>query len=79
MADTKPKRGLSAYLVFSRATRDSIKREHPDLKFGDLAKVVAERWKDMSEEERAPYHAEADADKARYEREMAAYLLAHPN
>ena len=33
----------------------------------------AERWKSVTPEQRAPLVALADADRARYEREMAVY------
>ena len=40
---------------------------------GQVGKVLGERWKALSEEQRQQYEAAAAADKQRYEDEKAAY------
>lgn len=40
---------------------------------GDVGKMLGERWKNLSEKQKAPYEAKAAADKKRYEEEKAAY------
>ena len=40
---------------------------------GQVGKLLGERWKALSEKQRAPYEAKAAADKKRYEDEKAAY------
>ena len=40
---------------------------------GQVGKVLGERWKALSEPQRKPYAAKADADKIRYEEEKANY------
>jgi hypothetical protein len=40
---------------------------------GQVGKVLGERWKALSETQRKPYAAKADADKIRYEEEKANY------
>lgn len=35
--------------------------------------MLGERWKNLSEKQKAPYEAKAAADKKRYEEEKAAY------
>jgi hypothetical protein len=42
---------------------------------GQVGKVLGERWKALSEKQRAPYEAKAAADKKRYEDEKAAYVV----
>eukprot|EP01125_Pyxidicula_operculata_P020609 TRINITY_DN764_c0_g1_i4.p1 TRINITY_DN764_c0_g1~~TRINITY_DN764_c0_g1_i4.p1 ORF type:complete len:997 (+),score=248.90 TRINITY_DN764_c0_g1_i4:131-3121(+) len=64
------KRPLSAYLVFVRRTRDVFKTAHPDLKIGELARLMAEKWKDTPEEERKQYQDEAQQSKVEYEKAM---------
>ncbi|CDS03600.1 hypothetical protein LRAMOSA01002 [Lichtheimia ramosa] len=69
---TGPKRGLSAYMFFSQEMRPKVKEENPDASFGTLGKILGEKWKAMSDEEKAPYTAKAEEDKKRYEAEKAA-------
>jgi hypothetical protein len=38
--------------------------------FADLGKLIAQNWKALPESERAKYTAEANIDKARYQREV---------
>jgi len=71
-----PKRGLSAYMFFANEQRDNVRSENPGIAFGQVGKVLGERWKALSEKQRAPYEAKAAADKKRYEEEKAAYQAA---
>jgi hypothetical protein len=74
-----PKRGLSAYMFFANENREKVREDNPDATFGQVGKLLGERWKALSESERAPYKAKADADKKRYEDEKAAYLAENEN
>ncbi|KAI8335098.1 non-histone chromosomal protein 6 [Chlamydoabsidia padenii] len=66
-----PKRGLSAYMFFSQANRNKVKEENPEASFGQLGKILGQKWKEMSDEEKKPYNEQAEKDKARYEAEKA--------
>ncbi|KAG7101479.1 Non-histone chromosomal protein 6 like [Verticillium longisporum] len=68
-----PKRGLSAYMFFANEQRENVRAEHPGISFGQVGRNLGERWKGLSEKQRAPYEAKAVADKKRYEDEKAAY------
>ncbi|KAF9696867.1 hypothetical protein EKO04_004613 [Ascochyta lentis] len=68
-----PKRGLSAYMFFANEQRDKVREDNPGIKFGDVGKMLGEKWKALSEKQRTPYEAKAAADKKRYEEEKAAY------
>jgi len=68
-----PKRGLSAYMFFANEQRDSVREENPGITFGQVGKILGERWKALSEKQRGPYEAKAQADKKRYEDEKQAY------
>ncbi|KAF2644989.1 HMGB family protein [Massarina eburnea CBS 473.64] len=68
-----PKRGLSAYMFFANDQRDKVREENPGIKFGEVGKMLGERWKSLSEKQRQPYEAKAAADKKRYEQEKEAY------
>jgi len=59
MAD-KPKRPLSAYMLWLNETRESIKRETPGIKVTEIAKRGGELWrglKDKSEWEKKAVEA----------------------
>jgi hypothetical protein len=71
-----PKRGLSAYMFFANEQRDKVREENPGIKFGEVGKMLGERWKALSEKQRIPYESKASADKKRYEEEKAAYAQA---
>jgi len=68
-----PKRGLSAYMFFANEQRENVRAENPGIAFGQVGKVLGERWKALSQKQRDPYEAKAAADKKRYEDEKAAY------
>jgi structure-specific recognition protein 1 len=68
-----PKRGLSAYMFFMQKMRSEIQEENPDAAFGEIGKIVGQKWKELSNKEKAPYEEMAEKDKARYQREMKDY------
>ncbi|EPS41355.1 hypothetical protein H072_4754 [Dactylellina haptotyla CBS 200.50] len=71
-----PKRGLSAYMFFANEQRENVRAENPGIAFGQVGKVLGERWKALSDKQRAPYESKAAADKERYENEKKAYQAA---
>ncbi|KAI4131418.1 MAG: hypothetical protein LQ347_002998 [Umbilicaria vellea] len=68
-----PKRGLSAYMFFANEQRDNVREENPGISFGQVGKVLGERWKALNSKQREPYEAKAATDKKRYEEEKATY------
>jgi hypothetical protein len=68
-----PKRGLSAYMFFANEQRDNVREENPGISFGQVGKVLGDKWKALSEKQREPYEKKAAADKKRYEEEKAKY------
>ncbi|KAL8654392.1 MAG: hypothetical protein Q9226_003458 [Calogaya cf. arnoldii] len=68
-----PKRGLSAYMFFANDNRENVREENQGITFGQVGKVLGERWKALNPKQREPYEAKAAADKKRYEKEKAAY------
>ena len=71
-----PKRGLSAFMFFSNAMRETIKAENPEASFGELGKIAGQKWKEMDDASKEPYLTKASEDKARYEREKAEHKAA---
>ena len=74
----KPKRPATAYITFVTKKRPSVVKKHPDLKSTEIMTELGRLWKKMSDEQKAPYVAEADADKARHDDEMSRYTPGAP-
>ena len=68
-----PKRPQSGYMAYGAKRRPELKHSEPDLSFGDLTKKIAAEWNSMSDSDKAPFQATANADKERYQREKEAY------
>ncbi|BDD56939.1 Non-histone chromosomal protein 6 [Monascus purpureus] len=69
-----PKRGLSAYMFFANEQREKVREENPGISFGQVGKMLGEKWKALSDDERRPYVEKAAADKKRYDEEKKSYL-----
>ncbi|GMH22986.1 hypothetical protein Nepgr_024829 [Nepenthes gracilis] len=70
----KPKRPPSAFFVFLEEFRKTFKKENPQVKaVSAVGKAGGEKWKSMSQAEKAPYEVKASKRKAEYERQMNAY------
>merc|ERR1711971_187611 len=68
-----PKRASSAYMFFVKENRAKVKEENPDLSFGELGKLMGEKYRNLTEEEKKPYLEAAEKDKERSKRETEAY------
>ncbi|KAJ1334045.1 HMG (high mobility group) box [Microdochium nivale] len=68
-----PKRGLSAYMFFANEQRENVREENPGISFGQVGKILGERWKALNDKQRVPYEGKAAVDKKRYEQEKAVY------
>jgi len=69
-----PKRNMSAYLMFQNGMRDTFKREHPGMTFGQLAKYTSHMYKNLTVEEKQLWVTRAEQDKARYEAQISIYV-----
>jgi len=54
----KVKRAPSPYINFCSEWRPKTKAENPDATFGELGKLLGEKWKTLSESEKAKYKKE---------------------
>ena len=68
-----PKAPLNGYLVYFNEERAEMRRKNPGISFGELTKVIAQKWKELPNDDKQRYIVEADADKERYTKEMADY------
>ena len=60
-------------MFFANEQRENVRDENPGISFGQVGKILGERWKALNDKQRAPYEAKAAADKKRYEDEKQAY------
>ncbi|RKP11949.1 high mobility group box domain-containing protein [Piptocephalis cylindrospora] len=68
-----PKRPMSAYMFFANAQRDTVRAENPEATFGQIGKLLGERWRGMTSDDKKPYEEMNVKDKRRYETEKKAY------
>ncbi|CAM8986685.1 hypothetical protein QQ045_007741 [Rhodiola kirilowii] len=70
----KPKRPASAFFVFMEDFRKQFKEENPNNKsVAAVGKAGGEKWKSLSDAEKAPYVAKAEKRKTQYEKDVKAY------
>eukprot|EP00467_Chlorarachnion_reptans_P007869 CAMPEP_0114505740 /NCGR_PEP_ID=MMETSP0109-20121206/11022_1 /TAXON_ID=29199 /ORGANISM="Chlorarachnion reptans, Strain CCCM449" /LENGTH=819 /DNA_ID=CAMNT_0001684215 /DNA_START=201 /DNA_END=2660 /DNA_ORIENTATION=+ len=74
----RPKRARNAFTFFSSATRKKVEEENPEAKFVEVGKLLGERWKALSEEEKKPFMDKANEDKERYQKEKAQFDEENP-
>ena len=56
-----PKRGLSGFMFFANEQRENVREENPGIPFGQVGKILGERWKALNEKQRTSYEAKAAA------------------
>ncbi|XXG39196.1 hypothetical protein AAC387_Pa01g0218 [Persea americana] len=69
-----PKRPPSAFFVFMEDFRKTYKEKHPNNKsVAAVGKAGGDKWKTMSDADKAPFVAKAAKRKTEYNKNMAAY------
>lgn len=68
-----PKRACSAFILYSCARRAGIMKEQPSLNHKEVISAISKEWNVLGAAEKEVYNKQAEAEKARYTREMAAY------
>lgn len=68
-----PKRALTAYMIFSMETRTIVVSENPSLSFTEVGRILGERWRALTPEQKKPFEEKANLDKERYALEREEY------
>lgn len=68
-APTHPR---TAYVYYTMENRAKTQTEHPEMKFGEITKLLAAEWNALAENVKSKYVEQSDADKIRYQNELAA-------
>jgi hypothetical protein len=69
-----PRRAISSYIIFCNQNRELLKNANPSLKTVELTKLLGQRWKALTPQEKAPYENAAAQDKLRFETESKNYV-----
>ena len=76
-----PKRAASAYMLWLNENRAAIKDEllttNPDAKITDVTRRAGELWKELGDEQKAPFQAKSDELRTAYHEAMKAYKPDH--
>lgn len=78
LASGKPRRPLSAYLLFVNANRANRQAQNPDMSLTELTSQIAAEWRDLAPEQRTKWEAEAALLRQQYDSALEAWRLAHP-
>ena len=68
-----PKQPQSPYVHFINDRQVAVRKESPNMSFGDISKTIASEWSKIKEEEKQKYVKKADLDKERYDLEYQKY------
>lgn len=68
-----PKRVSGPYVFFTQDIRQQINSEFPGINFVESGRIMGERWRNLSPQEKKRYEDMAAEDKVRFEREMEEY------
>lgn len=68
-----PKRASGAYVFFTNYMRPKVNEEFPGIKFVELGKLLGERWRALTPEQKKQYEDMAAEDKVRFQIEMQQY------
>ena len=70
-----PKRPKTAFLYFCESKRKKIVKENPNLKLGDIQKILGKKWQNLSEKKKKEFINKNIQDKERYDKDLEEYNL----
>lgn len=65
-APSKRQGTISGYMCFANDVAYAVQDEYPHLDFEEIGKILASRWMNLSEAQRAPYEAQALGIRSRH-------------
>lgn len=64
---TKPKRSLSAYMLFCNDVRVRIMKDNEGVHLGGISKLIASEWQSLPTTGKKKYHIGAEEEREKYE------------
>mmetsp|Transcript_8606 Transcript_8606/g.9465 ORF Transcript_8606/g.9465 Transcript_8606/m.9465 type:complete len:272 (+) Transcript_8606:175-990(+) len=68
-----PKRASGAYVFFTNEMRPIVMLQFPGIKFVEMGRILGERWRALTPEEKVKFETMAADDKMRFQSEMQQY------
>jgi high mobility group protein B2 len=68
-----PKRASGAYVFFTNEMRPQVLKEYPGIRFVELGRVLGERWRALTPEQKKKFEIIAAEDKVRFQLAMQQY------
>jgi len=68
-----PKRASGAYVFFTNVMRPQVLADFPGIKFVEMGRVLGERWRALTPDQKKRYENMAAEDKVRFQVEMQQY------
>jgi len=62
----KVPRPKSSYMFFCAEHRPSVVEKNPEMKFTEIAKALGAKWRELDDDDKAPFVEQAKADKERF-------------
>jgi len=69
----EPKYPRGAYLYYANEVRKRRQDQYPEKSVAEITKLLADEWKNLSNEKRKKYEEMAEEDRERYKKEMKVY------
>jgi structure-specific recognition protein 1 len=67
---SKPKKPMTAFMLWLNDNRQRIKSENPSVKVTEVAKIAGQEWRELKNEDKQLYEKKAKSLKDRYELDM---------
>ena len=68
-----PKKALTSYQIWGKDVRTTLAKANPTWDMPTMSKKMGEMWNKMTEDDKKPFVAKAEADKVRYADEKQKY------
>lgn len=70
----KPKGVKSAYICFTEHEKKEYDKKGESIPFAEMSKLCGAKWKELTEDDKAPFYKVSDTDRKRHEKEMESYI-----
>jgi len=68
-----PKKPQTAFFLYMHQERLVVKKNNPEMKAKDISKTIGAQWRELTEQQKKPYHDEYEKLKAEYTKILAKY------
>ena len=67
------RRPMNAFMVWAKTERKQLSNENPSIHNAELSKILGNRWKNMSDEEKEPFQRQSEAIRAEHRQAHPGY------